>query len=125
MHAAILLLSASLTLAPIAANPASSLDAAPGRVGGPGEVNTRVEAHDTDSYEIRFHGDEVAQIIVRGDGDTDLDLFVYDENGNLVASDTDSTDVCVVTWTPRWTGNFRVRVKNLGRVYNRYTLTTN
>ena len=125
MHAAILLLSASLTLAPIAANPSSSLDAAPGRVGGPGEINTRVEAHDTDSYEIRFYGDEVAQIIVRGDGDTDLDLFVYDENGNLVASDTDSTDVCVVTWTPRWTGNFRVRVKNLGRVYNRYTLTTN
>lgn len=125
MHAAILLLSASLTLAPIAANPASSLDAAPGRVGGPGEIHTRVEAHDTDSYEIRFHGDELARIVVRGDGDTDLDLFVYDENGNLVASDTDSTDVCVVSWTPRWTGNFRVRVKNLGRVYNRYTLTTN
>ncbi|MFO1032394.1 MAG: hypothetical protein U1F60_15035 [Planctomycetota bacterium] len=125
MNAAILLLSASLTLAPIAANPASSLDAAPGRVGGPGEITTRVEAHDTDQYEIRFHGEELAQIIVRGDGDTDLDLYVYDENDNLIASDTDSTDVCVVRWTPRWTGNFRVRVKNLGRVYNRYTLTTN
>ncbi len=96
-----------------------------GRVGGPGQVRERVLANSNDIYEIPFRGGMPARIVVDGDRDTDLDLFVYDENGNLITADTDSTDICIVNWTPRWTGNFRVEVHNLGRVYNVYTLTTN
>ena len=54
-----------------------------------------------------------------------LGYHFYDENGNLIDSDTDNTDQCVCTFTPRWTGRFTIRIKNLGRVYNRYTLYTN
>lgn len=64
-------------------------------------------------------------MIITGDGDTDLDLYIYDENGNLIGSDVDTTDVCLVSWTPRWTGVFRVEIHNLGYVYNAYTLITN
>lgn len=84
-----------------------------------------VNASATDTYEISFRGGEEAIVIVSGDGDTDLDLYIYDENGNLIDSDTDSTDDCVCTFTPRWTGKFRIKIKNLGRVYNRYVLITN
>ena len=56
------------------------------------------------------------------DGDTDLDLYVYDENGILIASDTDSTETCVVRFWPKWTGAFRIEVRNLGTVYNRYEI---
>lgn len=96
-----------------------------GRVGGPGRTVTSVEARSIDTFTIVFRGGEEASIVVDGDGDTDLDLFVYDENGNEIVRDDDRTDTCVVRWTPRWTGKFTVRVANLGRVYNRYVMVTN
>jgi hypothetical protein len=101
------------------------LDLLMGRDGGPGHADTRVEAHSTDVFHIDFVGRELATISVVGDGDTDLDLFVYDENGNLIAFDDDLTDRCYVSFRPRWTGTFRVEVRNLGGVYNRYHLQTN
>ena len=96
-----------------------------GRSNGPGQVSERVLAGDTDSYTLRFDGEEQAAVVVVGDGDTDLDLFVYDENGNLVCEDADTTDTMLCEWTPRWTGNFTIRIKNLGRVYNAYEMATN
>lgn len=96
-----------------------------GAVGGPKYHVDRVEAHSTDTYTIRFLGGEYAIVTVSGDGDTDLDLYVYDENGNLIDSDTDRTDQCVCTFTPRWTGKFTIKIKNLGNVYNRYVIRTN
>ena len=96
-----------------------------GRVGGPLTHYDAVNARTNDWYTIAFRGGEPARLAVIGDGDTDLDLYIYDENGNQVCSDTDYTDRTVCQWNPLWTGNFRVKISNLGRVYNRYTLMTN
>jgi hypothetical protein len=96
-----------------------------GRVPDPGIAHSRAEAHGSVRYVDVFAGGELATITVTGDGDTDLDLFVYDEFGNLIASDTDPGDFCVVHFTPRWTGRFTIVVRNLGGVYNDYTLRTN
>ena len=68
---------------------------------------------------------EIAEILVSGDGDTDLDLYVYDENGNLITSDTDYTDDCYVRFCPKWTGPFRIKIVNRGGVYNNYIILTN
>lgn len=96
-----------------------------GARGGPKSGTTSILAGDTDVFRITFRGGEWAEVTVIGDGDTDLDLHVYDENGNLVDSDTDDTDVAYCSWIPRWTGTFRIEVKNWGRVYNEYRMTTN
>lgn len=40
----------------------------------------------------------------------DIDLQVYDENGNLVDSDTGADDYPMVRVNPRWNGRFRVKV---------------
>ena len=96
-----------------------------GAVGGPKYAVSTVRANSTDVYNISFRASELAIVTVVGDGDTDLDLYVYDSNGNLIDSDTDYTDNCVCTWTPRWTGNFRIKIVNRGGVYNRYILRTN
>lgn len=93
-----------------------------GRVDGPTTHEDRVEKGATDVYTISFRGKEEAVVGVIGDGDTDLDLFIYDDNGNFITSDTDSGDTCLCTWTPRRTGKFKVKIKNYGNVYNRYTL---
>ena len=96
-----------------------------GAVNGPSRTYETVRAGDTDTYRISFVAGYLAEILVSGDGDTDLDLYVYDSNGNLIASDTDYTDDCYVSWVPRWTGSFIVQIVNRGRVYNRYVMLTN
>jgi hypothetical protein len=76
-------------------------------------------------YEWRFSAGRRAEISVRGDGD-DIDLYVYDEFGNLIVKDTSFSTVCYVSWTPRWTGKFRVEVRNASRApYINYIIRTN
>ena len=96
-----------------------------GAVGGPKYRGTSVNAYDTDSYTISFHGGQTARVLLKGDGDTDVDLYIYDQNGHLVASDADGSDTCAVEFHPLWTGPFVIRVVNRGGVYNRYTIVTN
>ena len=89
--------------------------------GGP-TPGLRVPAKGSDTHSFTFRKGTRVNITVRGDGDTDVDLFVYDENGRLVAKDDELTDVCIVAFTPEETGRFRVEVKNLGNVYNEYRM---
>ena len=83
----------------------------------------RVSAHSTDEYEVYFKAGREVCVIVVGDTDTDLDLYVYDENGNLIDKDIDESDLCVCSWTPKWSGEFTIQVKNLGSVYNEYVIS--
>jgi hypothetical protein len=42
----------------------------------------------------------------------DLDIYVYDASGNLLAHDDDNSDTAVTVFAPRSTGQFQVIVKN-------------
>jgi hypothetical protein len=95
-----------------------------GATGGPGRKTTVVRSNTTDVYRITFRGNERAAVVASGDGDSDLDLYVHDENGNLICKDDDNTDDVVCQWTPRWTGTFTIRVVNRG-VANQYTIAHN
>ena len=96
-----------------------------GSIGGPKITREIVLPESTDSYVIAFRADDLAAVVVSGDGGTDLDLYVYDGNGNLIAKDDDETDDCAVRWSPRWTGKFRIRVVNRGSLPNKYTIASN
>lgn len=49
--------------------------------------------------------------IAGGDEDVfNVDVRVYDENGVLVARDSDRADVAVAKVTPRWTGTFYIKI---------------
>jgi len=96
-----------------------------GAVGGPRYQIGRVAAFSTITYRVDFRANELAEILVVGDGDTDLDLYVYDINGNLIAYDEDYTDRCYVNFVPLRTLPFTIVVKNRGRVYNQFSIATN
>ena len=96
-----------------------------GAVGGAKYNVDVVKANGTDTYNISFVAGRLAEVAVSGDGDTDLDLYVYDSNGNLIEKDADYTDDCYVSWVPKWTGRFKIKIVNRGRVANRYVLITN
>jgi hypothetical protein len=75
---------------------------------------------------VRFEGGEPAVVLVIGDGDGDLDLWVHDENtGGLIGDDTDDTSECIVAWTPRYTGPFTIRIANVGAFAERYVVVVN
>jgi hypothetical protein len=61
---------------------------------------------------ISFVGGETATVYVEGDGSTDLDLYVFDQYGQLVAYDDDNTDDCLARWVPARTGFYRIVIVN-------------
>jgi hypothetical protein len=81
-----------------------------------------ISANCYQTFTVNCYGDEVTRIQVRGDGDTDLDLYVYDTNGNLIVSDTDRSDQCGVVVRPFWTQVMTIKIVNRGSVFNNYRL---
>lgn len=88
----------------------------------PQSNTTDVAAFGTDTYRVWANAGDRVTVMVRGDGDTDVDLYVFGGSG-LIASDTDSTDQCVVVFRALTSGYFEIRIKNLGSVYNHYTVS--
>ncbi len=109
---------ASLTVASLA-------DA--GRVPNPGSDVIRINGFGTITYTERFFGGEMARVAIVGNGASDLDVFVYDSFGRLVAQGIGPTDIENVSWFVP--GNqiqtFRIVVRNLGANANTYALATN
>lgn len=85
--------------------------------------NYRVEARDTDAVILNLCSNEI-EVYVDGDGDTDLDFVIRDNNGRVVHEDRDGTDLTIATVRPRRPAggcvNYTLYVSNLGDVYNRY-----
>jgi hypothetical protein len=108
-----------------AAKVEGSLNQTRGAVGGAKQGSHSVRARSTDQFTLAFTAGRLAEILVSGDGDTDLDLYVYDSNNNLITYSEDYSDDCYVSWVPRWTGNFIIKVVNRGSVFNRYVIVTN
>lgn len=100
-------------------------EGARGRVGGATRTLSRLRAGRTDIFNARFYGGRLAEIGIAGDGDADLDLLVTDENGNTICLDRSYSDQLYCSFTPAWTGNFKIYVKNMGRMRNSYHILTN
>ena len=96
-----------------------------GSARGPRQLYGQVTPNSRREHTVEFRGGEPAVIYVSGDGESDLDLFVYDEAGQLVASATGPRDECVVRWQPERQGRFRIEVRNLGTASNWYWMATN
>ena len=96
-----------------------------GRIGGASSTLSRLPAGMTDVWEIPFYGESYAEIGVLGDGDSNLDVLVTDENGNTICYDVSWSDKVYCDFTPAWNGYFYVTVQNTGSVRNSYYLMTN
>ena len=60
---------------------------------------------------LRFQEGSTYAVVGACDADcSDLDLRLYDEDGNLIDSDMNPDDRPIVAVQPAWTGGFRVRV---------------
>jgi hypothetical protein len=81
----------------------------------------RVLAYHTDTWRV-WAASGQTRVTVNGDGDTDLDCWVYDRFGTLLGSDTDETDLCIMQFRNPTAGDLTIRIRNLGDVHNQYDL---
>jgi len=94
-------------------------------VSGPKYLYDKIGADGQITYTLAFEANKLAEILVCGDGDTNLDLYVYDQNNSLIVCDEGYTDDCYVRFVPKYTVNFNIVVKNRGQVYNKFELLVN
>lgn len=92
---------------------------------GPQAFVRDINANSQINWDVTARGGEVWNVAAIGDGDTDVDIVVFDENGNEVCSDYGMSSAAECTVTPRWTGRFRVRVINWGSVWTRTLIMSN
>ena len=76
-------------------------------------------------YDWYFDGGRLAEVAVRSLDGADLDLYVYDQNGNMITYDERYGTDAYCSWTPRWTGIFRICIKNNARYNATYEIFTN
>ncbi|MEL7228422.1 MAG: hypothetical protein AAGK38_00740 [Pseudomonadota bacterium] len=96
-----------------------------GRLAGPGRLVKGLLAGRTHIIRETFRGGRLAQITLIGDGDTNLDMVVLDQNGNAICRDRSYSDKLRCSFYPKWTGTFAIGIKNQGRIRNTYILLTN
>jgi len=64
-------------------------------------------------YPVTLYGGERYALFAAGDDSiSDLDIHLYDEDGDLVAKDDSLDNVPIVIVTPRWTGRYYLDVVN-------------
>jgi hypothetical protein len=76
------------------------------------EISGSLEERRSETHDIRLRGGRSYAILGACDNDCgDLDLFLVDDDGNEIDSDTSADDFPVVRYSPRRNGNFRVRIR--------------
>ncbi len=61
---------------------------------------------------VKFEAGKRVEIRVKSEKDSDVDLFVYDRNGMLVAKDEEINKNCMVSFKPEATQTYSIRVVN-------------
>jgi hypothetical protein len=96
-----------------------------GKESGPACETSTVAAHSYVIYTVSFPAGKLAEVFVVGDGDTDLEVYIYDQNDNLIVSDHDHIETPYLSWVPQGTAPFKIKIVNLGDVFNRYRICVN
>ncbi len=109
-------------LAVVSVTLVNTLSGYAGPVGGKIFKSARVEANSAKTFTFDIEGSEFTAIYIHGDGDTDLDVYVYDHLGNLLKSGTGASDQELVILFSDFQQTITVHVVNRGRVYNEFAL---
>lgn len=96
-----------------------------GAANGPARVSKTLPGNSVHSFTIPFVSGYLAEVLVSGDGVTDIDLVVCDSRGKEIVSDVTYSSNCYVQWVPSENGEYVVKVVNRGPASTKYVLLTN
>ena len=81
---------------------------------------------------IVYEGGKLAEFCLIGDGDSDLDIFIFDKDGKEVVKDEDppaaqggGSDICICRWMPTETAEYRIVIINNDPIANIAQAATN
>jgi len=78
---------------------------------------------------VVYVANKLAEFVLIGDGDTDIDVYILDAKGQEVAKDEDpavyGSDLCVCRWNPTVEQEYTIRIVNRGKVFNLCQAGTN
>jgi hypothetical protein len=103
---------------------ASSMVAFAGAVEGPTNLEETVKPGKIDVYRVNFTGGKKASAKAKSSSG-DIDLYVYDAQDVLVEKDEGKSEASVCAWTPKMTGQFKIKVVNNESHDVDYKLETN
>ena len=89
---------------------------------GPWRSVTSVNAFDSDFYTTTLRGGEYTAITIIGDGDTDLNVAVYNAAGQRITGTTGRGDKFTLRFVPSASGTYRIEVRNHGGIHNNYRI---
>lgn len=87
--------------------------------------NSVLEPGQTDHWKLPLFGGAYAELGIVGDGDSNLDLSVADEGGQILCQERSPSDTSLCAFVPAQNGYFTVIVQNHGPGRNSYLLVTN
>ena len=88
------------------------------------QVETAIVASEDIAY-YTYHATEGVEAIITvvGDGSSDIDLYIFDLDCNLITSNRGESDICVCRWVSTATCDYYVAIKNWGSTSNKCTMT--
>ncbi|WP_428151151.1 hypothetical protein [Brevundimonas sp.] len=92
---------------------------------GPIVVVRRLRARETYSFTIEARRNEVLRVAAIGDGDTNIDLALRDQNGAVICADGSRDHYPVCTVARPQAGPIRIEIVNRGEVWSRVQILTN
>lgn len=92
---------------------------------GPIVVVRRLRARETYSFTIEARRNEVLRVAAIGDGDTNIDLALRDQNGAVICADGSRDHYPVCTVARPAAGPIRIDIVNRGEVWSRVQILTN
>ena len=94
-------------------------------VHGSGSHQGWIGPHASVAYDEGFIGGKEAVVTLNGWDDSNLDLFIYDENENMICESISLTSSEYCKFVPKWTGAYTIIITNNGATANEYALWTN
>jgi hypothetical protein len=83
----------------------------------------RLEGRKDSVHKMSVKAGQNVTVLVNGDESTDLDVWVYDTDGDLVGAGEEEGDQEEVHFKAKQTGIYTIRVSNLGQKINTYQLS--
>lgn len=80
--------------------------------------SVRIAEGDIKSFTCYAAAGDILTAIAVGDGDTDLDMFILDNDFNPIMADTEDEDVCQCEWEAESSGYYTFAIVNWDDIYN-------
>lgn len=86
--------------------------------------NDKVSSNSFSSYNVYFRKGKIAEVYVEGDGSTELQLQILDKNNKDVVRKSISKTP-YVSWAAGYSGNYKIVLTNMAKVYNNFLIIIN